>query len=151
MRARISIIGADILCELLDAGQAADVRIPLDENVLTLFKDWTQQYKRAVRFERSIRASRRSDLRCLTGSMRAVGLRKRGNGQEAPVTVCIDIRGSTTLNMRPRLLSWTCPGRFWRTKANLWPWTRFSHSWSSGVSAEKQMRSRRCRPTGTSL
>jgi hypothetical protein len=51
MRARISIIGADILCECHDAGQPAEVRISLDENTLNRFKDWTQQYRRSLRLD----------------------------------------------------------------------------------------------------
>ena len=49
MRARISIIGNEILCECDGAERNADIRIPLTSEALTRLNSWAQQYRRAVR------------------------------------------------------------------------------------------------------
>jgi tetratricopeptide (TPR) repeat protein len=48
MRARISIIGTDILCESERDEHASDSRIPLTDDMLTSLKGYTQQYENAV-------------------------------------------------------------------------------------------------------
>ncbi len=49
MRARISILGDDILCECVEAESIANLRIPLTDQALADLKAWAQDYRRAVR------------------------------------------------------------------------------------------------------
>ena len=49
LRARISILGDDILCECLEADSIPNLRIPLTDQALDLLKTWAQDYRRAVR------------------------------------------------------------------------------------------------------
>ncbi len=49
MKARISIIGTDVLCEYDRAGRIEDVRIPLTDETLKRLDEWNRQYRRAVR------------------------------------------------------------------------------------------------------
>ena len=49
MRARISIIGTDVLCECDSAGGIEDARIPLTEETLSKLDEWNRQYRGAVR------------------------------------------------------------------------------------------------------
>ncbi len=48
MRARITIIGTDILCESEGDAHASDIRIPLNDDTLARLKGYTQQYKSAL-------------------------------------------------------------------------------------------------------
>ena len=49
MRARISLLGNDLLCEQLGADSGEPVRLPLSDETLARLRGWAEQYGRAVR------------------------------------------------------------------------------------------------------